>query len=390
VAELEVLTDRPEAELAGLADRGSVAALLRPSHCGDQAACDAVRQALLDEQVTRLQVVERPDADVERRMDMDAAAEALEPAARSSLARSRRVIAIRVATAAADRQLAVRAAFAGAAAISEKVDGLVRDALLGRIETARVFATHAVTTPLAASAFSHDRVRLLFQPRGEGLVRIVTAGLARWGAPDVEAPAVVAPASARVGEIVLGVAAALAQGTLQTPVVLTREDIERARGAPYPGDAGLPEVQPVSIGLVSVQPEGGDANDFLATVVPPAGEGPMGFLDMAERFFGRTFATAPVEEAARAEAGAGRLQQRLTDALAKWKEGHEQGAKLFVRLPFQIPGTEGSESLWIEVTGFDERTIKGTVVDEPLAATDVEKGQEVTRRRGEVQEVREK
>jgi hypothetical protein len=282
----------------------------------------------------------------------------------------------------------VRSAFAAAAAIAEKIDGLVYDALLGRIETARAFAAHAVTAPLGASAFRHDRVQLLVQPTGEGVVRIVTAGLSRWGAPDVEAPAVPSAASARLGDVMMGIAEALANGMLRGPVVLSREDVERARGVPYPGDAGLPDPQAVTIGLVSVEMEAGDANDFLARVVPPAGGGPMGFLDMAERFFGPSFATALVEDAA--HAGAGRAQQKLGDALARWKEGHERGAKLFMRLPFPIPGAAGSEAMWVEVTGFDEKNVKGTVVDEPLAATDVAKGEEVTRGRGEVVEVRER
>ena len=57
VAELGVLTDRPEAELATLLDRASLVARLTPGQCGDEAACAAVRSALQDEHTTTLQVV---------------------------------------------------------------------------------------------------------------------------------------------------------------------------------------------------------------------------------------------------------------------------------------------------------------------------------------------
>jgi hypothetical protein len=370
-------------------DREAVARSLEARHCGDEAACAAVRRALLDEHATRLQMAQRADWDVDR-IDIDAAAATLEAAARKSLPGRTRIVAVRVTTDTSDRHLAVRAAFAAAAAIAEKVDGLVYDPLLGRIESAKGFAAHAVTAPLGASAFRQDRVQLLDHPAGEGTVRILTAGLSRWGAPDVEAPAVPTAASARVGDVVMGVAEALANGALRGPVVVTRDDLERARGTPYPRDAGLPDAQPVSIGLVSVHPESGDPNDFVARIVPPAGEGPMGFLELAERFFGRELAASPGEAVVRA--GAARAQRGLGDALARWKAAREQdaGAKLLVRLPFEIPGEAGIESMWVEVTGFDERTVRGKLLDEPLAATDVEKGEEVTRRRGEVEEVRER
>jgi hypothetical protein len=356
--------------------------------CGEGAACEAVTRALRDEQTTRLQVVARSDWDVDR-IDLDAAASGLPAAGRKMLPKASRIVVVHVATATgtiAARGLAVRAAFAAAAAIASRVGGLVYDPLLARIETAGDFAKHVASEPADASTFRADRVELLYQPRAEGVVRVLTAGLSRWGAPDVEAEAVPTAASPRVAEIVLAVARAVADGLASGPVSLTRADIEKVRGAPYPSDAGLPEDKPVSFDLAPVHAESGDPNDFVARIVPPAGQGPMGYLDLAERLFGPALAASPGEDVVRGRAA--KAQRVLGAAIARWSAARETGgSKLLVLLPFPIPGDAGIESMWVEVTEVHERTIAGRLVDEPLGATDVSRGDTVTRPRAEVEDI---
>jgi hypothetical protein len=387
VVELGVLTERAETALGAVVDRDGVADLIASRHCGDEEACAAVRAALRDEHTTHLQIAARTDWDLER-IDVDAAATGLPSSARKSLAGRARIVAIHVATPKSARHLAVRAAFAAAYAVAEKIDGLVYDPLLGRIETAKDFASHAVTEPLGVSSFRRDRAQLLYQPRGEGIVRILTAGLSRWGAPDVEATSVPTAASARVAEIVLGVAEVVANGATSGPVELSRGDLGRVRGAPYPVDAGLPVEQMVSIDLSPVHPESGDPNDFLARIDPPAGEGPMGYLDLAERFFGAGLAASPGDDVVRTRSA--RAQHGLSDALSRWKASRSAGRRLLVLLPFAIPGDAGVESMWVELTDDGERSITGRLVDEPLAATDVARGDTVTRARSEVEDVEER
>jgi hypothetical protein len=43
--------------------------------------------------------------------------------------------------------------------------------------------------------------------------------------------------------------------------------------------------------------------------------------------------------------------------------------------------------MWIELTGYDARTVKGKLVDDPLAATQFQRGEEITRPRGDVEEM---
>ncbi|MBV9945460.1 MAG: DUF2314 domain-containing protein [Myxococcales bacterium] len=57
-------------------------------------------------------------------------------------------------------------------------------------------------------------------------------------------------------------------------------------------------------------------------------------------------------------------------------------------LPFPIPGDAGVESMWIDVTRFDPESLTGRLLDDALGATDVARGQEVTRPRALVEDLR--
>jgi len=381
--EVGVLTDRSADALSTLLDRTALAAAITPRLCGDEAPCAAVKATLLDERTTTLQVVPSSAWSLER-LDVDTVARGLTTREQSGLKSLPRVVVVHVNAATSTKQLALRTGTAVAAVVAEKVGGLVWDQLLNRVENGRDFAAHAVTTPLDAPVFRRDRIELLYEPKEDGVVRLLTSGLSRWGVADVEAPTVPTAASERVADIVLGVAAAIANGvTTASPVTVSRDDLAKARGRDYP-DAGMPAVAAFELDVTSVHPESGDPNDFIVRVEPSAGEGPLAYVDLAGRFFGSlTAAPAADVMAERRE----RAQVRLTNALARWTESRATGARLVVLLPFGIPGDAGTESMWIDVTRADARTVTGKVMDEPLGATDLHKGDAVTRPRGEVEDL---
>ena len=384
MAEYGVLTDRPEADLEALIDRAALSAAIPPRLCGDDAACDAVRATLRDERATVLKVVASGDWSLEH-LDVETAARNLSTKERAGVKSRARIVVVRVNAATSSKQLALRAAIAATAALAEKVDGLVWDQLLNRVQRSRDFAAQAVTTPLGTPVFRRDRIETLYEPKQEGIVRVLTSGLARWGVADIEAATVPTAATERVAEIVLGVAEAVANGATSDPITLTRDDLARARGKDYPADAGLPPPVAVDVDVVSVHPESGDPNDFIARVEPAAGDGPLAYLDLAERFFGPVLAASPGSEVLSARKG--KAQRDLGSALGRWTAAKASGPRMLVQLPFPIPGEGGIESMWIDVTRFDARTITGKVLDEPLGATDVHRGDEVTRPRTDVEDL---
>lgn len=386
LVEFGVLTDRPLSDLDDLCDdRTAVANLVRAKHCGDDDSCAAVRDTLLDTKATMLQAAQASEWNLAA-ANLDAGARGLTAAQRARVKKLPNVLVVHVATPTGPRQLALRTAIAVAGALADKLNGIVWDQLLDRFESPQQFDAHAVTEPLAAPTFRRDRIELLYEPKDEATVRILTSGLSRWGLPDVEAASVPTAATEQVGEVVLGVAAALANGAADDPVELTRDDLARARGKDFPADAGLPPPVTVDVDLASVHPESGDPNDFIARIEAPAGEGPIAMVDLAERFFGPVLAASP--GSAVMDAREHKAQEELSGALARWSAGHGSGAKLLVQVPFPIPGDAGSESMWIEVSGFNARTVTGRLVDEPLGATDVHFGDEVTRLRAEVEDLK--
>jgi hypothetical protein len=384
MAEFGVLTARTDDQLDEHIDRGSLTVRVTPDLCGDTATCDAVRATLRDESLTTLQVLESSIWSLEK-VDVDASARGLTAAEKAGVTKLPRVVVVHVATPTGPNELALRAAIAGAAAIARDIGGVVWDQLLARLENARTFAAHAVTTPLGASVFRRDRVELLYQSKSESVMRLLTAGLSRWGAPDIEAVAVPTAAVPRMAEVVLAVAQAIADGATTQPLVLSRDDVARARGQPYPADAGLPAATRVEVDVVTAHPENGDPNDFMARIVPAAGEGPIGYVDLAERFFGPILAASPGSDVLAERRG--KAQEKLGALLSRWDAQKAKGAKLLVMLPFPIPGDAGVESMWIDVTRVDARNVTGTVVDDPLGATDVKHGDEVTRLRTQVEDV---
>jgi hypothetical protein len=384
VAELGVLTDRTEESLASVIDRASLAQHVTADLCGDPASCDAVRGTLNDGSQTTVQVLDASTWSLDQ-ADVDGGARGLSAAERARVRKLSRVVIVHVTTPTGPGALALRAAIAATAVVAREVSGVVWDQLLARFESGRVFASHAVTDPLGSSAFRRDRVEVLYEPKGAGLVRVLTAGLSRWGAPDVEAAAVPEPVSARMAEVLLAVAEALADGVTTQPLMLSRSDLARARGEAYAPDVDLPAAIPVEVGVATTHPENGDPNDFMAHVVPPAGGGPMGYLDLAERFFGPVLATSPGEEVLRTRRE--RAQAALEAALERWQARKESGARVMVLLPFPIPGDAGVESMWLEVTKADGRTVTGRLIDDPLGATDMKRGDEVTRPRAQVEDL---
>lgn len=384
VAELGVVADRAEAALADFTDRAHVAALVRPEECGDEAACAAVRALLSEDRATTLRLVPIADWSAGRSAGLDAGTPGLSSSDRARLQKASSVVAIRVAAAPSPGAVALRAAFAAASAIAGTLGGWVDDPLLGRLEDATAFRKHAVTEPLAASAFRADRIQVLYEPRSEGVVRLLTAGLERFGAPDVEIANAPIAASARASQWLTAVAAAVADGARTSQVAVDAAELARA-GAPAVIDGG-----PAVAHLVSVHPENGDPNDFIARIEPPQGEEALGTLALLEAVFGPVL-DAPPDEAAQT-ATRERARQKLATILGHWSDmrggGRKDGKRVLVRLPFAIPGDVGSESMWVEISGYTAETVTGTVVDEPIA-TDVARGDRVTRPRDEVEDVRE-
>ncbi len=391
VVEMGIFTDRPKAELDALMDPKAATALLKPQLCGDVATCDAVKAFLLGENHVRLEAL--PVKAWNRPLDTDLprVAPTLADADRARLMKLPTVVRVIVSGPPQPSQLPARGGFALIAALAEKLQGLVHDAVTDRVETPASFAKRAIVTPLNQSAFRKDRIDYQFTPRAGGSVRLITAGMLRYGAPDLEIFGAPRGVAQRLLDVLGALGEALAGGAKSSPITITLSDIERARGSKFDDSAAMPPPIPIDVDLESVPPESGDPNDLMARVLPPDGPSPEGYEDLAASFFGMdNEGQSPLDEL---RGTRDKAQRMLASAFDRYSKLKGQGGALFVEIPFPTAVDGGSDPIanpdafdfmQLEVTGFDATTVTGTLYEDPAGAVGVKKGDSVTRKRTEV------
>jgi uncharacterized protein YegJ (DUF2314 family) len=376
-----VFTEKSKKELAGLLDRKAVGAQLGPKHCGDPAACDAVRKLLLDEEQVRIDVAERRLWTMPT--DIDKVALGLTREEKQSVEKGEWVYVIQVRGPSQQDHVHARLGFAITAFIAEKLKGIVHDQVCERMERPADFAKRAITSPLGQSAFSRNRIEFQYTPKPDGTVRLVSVGMSRFGAPDLVVESATMRVAEKLSDVLVAVAHKLERGESMSPIRVTLDDMETARGAPFGDDAGATQPPfPVMIGLEPVRAKAGDPSAFMARVVPEEGATPEGYRDLAEAFFGTLEDEEPSdEEIAQLRA---KTQAKLPEVLAQYKKSKQ---RLLVHAPFELKGNTGSgaaEFLWMEVEGFDDKTVSGVLVDEPRYVLSKKKGDRVTRPRDQI------
>jgi hypothetical protein len=388
VVELAIFTDRPKAELDAVVDVKSAVALLKSQHCGDRTTCDAVKKFLLAENNVRIDVMTTKAWSTPADTDLPRIAPSLSDPDRAKWKKTTSVVHVLVSGPPQPDQLPARGGFALTGAIAEKLQGFVHDNVADRLERAPTFVLRAITAPLGGSAFRKDRIDYQFTTREGGNVRLITAGMLRFGAPDLEIFGADRAIAQKLADVLGALAEALANGAPTAPITIALADVERARGSKIEA----PEVPPpMAIDLEDVAPEPGDPNDLMARVVPPEGPSPEGYEGLAASFFG----SSDPENAAKDEMIAIRdkAQRMLPDVLARYTKLKADGAALFLEIPMPMDPDAGDDPfanpnafdfVSLEVTSFDATTVTGTIYEEPSNPLGVHQGDTLTRKRSVV------
>jgi len=391
VAELGIFSDKPKAELDAIVDPKKAVALLASQHCGDGATCEAVKKFLLEENHLRLEVLTSAAWNTPPERDLPRVAPTLTEADRAKIAKMKSVVRVLVSGPAQPDNLPARGGFALAAAIAEKLQGFVHDQVTDRLELAAQFGKRAITAPLGQSAFRKDRIDFQFTTREGGNMRLITAGMLRYGAPDLEVYGAQRAVVERLTDVLGALCEAMAGGATKSPITISLSDIERARGAKFDDSLAMPPPIPIEIDLDDVPPENGDPNDLMARVIPPDGPSPEGYEDLAASFFGLDpVGPSPLDEI---RATKEKAQRMLPAILEKFTKLRGEGAALFLEIPFPTdaegkddPATnpDAFDFLSLEITSYDANTVTGTIYEDPAGAYGVKKGDSVTRKRTEV------
>ncbi len=361
VAELGVLSDRARPELDALVTPASLTALLDTRHCGPVATCAAVRNLVATEGRVEVSLTTTTEWGLPAESALGLIAKGLTPKECAGLARLPTVVVVRVTGAATPEHLVARTAFALTAAIAEKLRGFVYDETVRRIETADEFQRHAITSALGDAAFKDDRILIQSYVQDDGTTRLISLGMRRFGAPDLEVRGAQPGAGRALAAVMNAVAERLAAAADAAPLVVALDD-PRAKGKSAAVDLVVPPMQQ------------GDPDNTVVRIVPAGGATVAGYDALVATFFGD--AEKLVERADDAELAAAtqRARRAFPAMAARWKQQPAPRPRLLVKLPFPMAGDAGVEWMWVDVTSVQNTTITGTLANSPAYATDLHAG----------------
>jgi Uncharacterized protein conserved in bacteria (DUF2314) len=377
--ELAVLSDKPEEEVAKLAQVEAIAKLLDIRHCGG--ACDVVKKLMLDHDHFEVEVLKSEDYILPPKDSYPTVAPGLTPSERASIGQRATTVVIRSRGASNAEQLPARAAFAATAAVAEKLSGLVYDEVVRRIETSAQFAEHTVTVPLGQNVFSPRQIMVQLYRQEDGTARLLTLGMVRFGSPDFTIRGAPMELGQSLASVINVVASGAAAGRTELPPV-SLADVARLAGRPVEDLAKDPKAStPVKLETVDWERIEGDPENEMVELVPRGGATAEAWGSAMTELFGATPRIVFAGKDPELDAIATRARHDLPAAVKRFEGGD---GTLYVKGPFPIPaesrldGGASEEWMWMQVTSCDPKVCAGLLSNTPGYATNLAAGRAVT------------
>jgi uncharacterized protein YegJ (DUF2314 family) len=385
VAELAILTDKPDEVVRNTASVSEIGPRLDVRHCGG--ACDAVRKFLSDKDHFEIEILKTEDLLLPPRDTMDTVAPGLTPSEREAAPARKTAVVIRANGAFTPEHMPARAIYAAAGVLAESLDGFVYDEVARRIETAAVLKSQAITAKLGEPAFARKHIVIQFYRQDDGSARLVTLGMLRFGSPDLSIRGATMAEGALLAEVINAAASKIAHGASAATITLTLDDIARVVGRkPSELNANPGTARPVTFDIVVPERIEGDPDNEMAELIPNGGATRETWEAVVTSLFGAPSSIgAPVDDKELSEIAI-RARQSLPKAIERFAAGE---GELFVKGPFPIPvesrvdGGASAEMLWIAVASCDAQLCTGILSNEPTYATNIALGKTTSVRRTE-------
>jgi hypothetical protein len=225
--EIGVVTAVTGDELDRATKDPQILALINPKYCG--ASCDAVRELVTEapspERQFDIEASTTEDWPLPTGTALEHASPTLSSEERRSVAGMRDVLVIHAHERSDSRHVVFRACTTIAAGLADALHGFVYDDVVRRVEPARDFVHHVVVNRPDELAFRPEHVAFERRDEPDGTARIVTFGMVRFGAPDLEARGFDPKDEARVRKLMEDVAAKLASGAHVSPIAVDGIDV---------------------------------------------------------------------------------------------------------------------------------------------------------------------
>ncbi len=377
VAAFAVLTKASAAQVAGALGREALARAITKEWCGDDTACVAVRATVADSRATVLEARPLADWGMPKGAALDSMATSLTADQRLLLPALSTAVLVTVRSPVTRDAIAARSGFAAAGAIATSLHGLVYDEVIHRIEGAKTFAMHTITSPLGGIVWRDDRIAVQLYEQDDGTARLLTLGMRRFGAPDLEVEGASMNAAHAMGELVDRVASEIVNGATLAPVALV------------PGDVDASDVPKGD--LVEAAHHEGDPDNIVLRFVPLGARDPSAYDALVARVFGHVDGVVGAADSPALAAIAERARAAFPAVADTFARERTSGAKLLVKLPFHTTSLDGSvadagplEWMWVSVASVSDAGIEGTLANTPVYVADLHSGSPITGRLDDV------
>jgi uncharacterized protein YegJ (DUF2314 family) len=229
-----------------------------------------------------------------------------------------------------------------------------------------------------------------YRDDADGLARLVTLGMSKFGLPDVSMKGVPLSFTDAAAALVNLVCQTLLEGRMRTTpaqvivdlkTILNRRFRSGMEAALSPGASGRAEVA-----LIKVSPEKGDAdNDLVQIVFPDVGPEKQqeAIAGQLRSLFGVKDNLAQVDHDEELIAARDRARVKLLALKPRFQKGLAPGELLQVKVGFPVP-SGGNEWMWVEVVEWNGSSIKGILQNTPFKVPDLKAGARVEAPEGEV------
>jgi uncharacterized protein YegJ (DUF2314 family) len=379
-AELAVLTDKPEAEVARIASAEAIAKVLESRHCGG--TCDALRKLMVSREHFEVEVTKSEDYILPAKDSYDTIAAGLTPGERATIGTRPLLVVIRTHGPSTIDQMPARLAFAATAVVAEALSGFVYDEAVRRIETAEQHVQRVITVPLGQNVFLPRHISVQLYRQEDGSARLLTLGMARFGSPDFTMRGSSMEAGPPLANVMNAAASWAAATKTELPIVVSLDDVARASAhRPDELTKNAKGSRPIALEAIDFDRTEGDPENEMLELVTSAGATREAWDSALGGLFGEVPKVVFARTDKELEAVAVKARRELPAAVKRFESG--EGA-LFVKGPFPIPeasrldGGAKDEWMWIDVASCDARSCSGTLSNTPGYATNLSAGKPVS------------